>query len=236
LCDKLPLEKVQIKFCRYILGVHRKATNIAVRAELGLYPVLVELLIHSAKYWIQLCDTGLVTWVKKAYLDSYILKDKSHTWATHIQKLWTHFSLNEIWNNHGTRHRHKVIHLLRTGIHNQYNSLWESALNMESSKLRTYKLFKVKPSLENYLCSCNISRRQEFTKLRISAHSLRIEIGRYTVPRKTPVENRTCQLCNSNCIEDERHFVLNCPFFNTEREVLFTALDLFTDFQSLDAD
>lgn len=234
LCEKLPLEKIQTKFCRYILGVHRKSTNIAVRAELGKYPLLTDILTHSAKYWIQLCNTGIDSMVKKAYLDSYTSKDRLSTWATHIQTLWTHFGLSEIWNNQGTHYRHKIINLLSTDIVNKYDLLWQNRVNLDDSKLRTYKLFKSTTGLENYLCTVNVSIRQEFTRLRISAHFLRIETGRHTVPKKTPIENRICQMCNSNSIEDEKHFILSCPLYKSEREALFTNLNSFTNFRSLD--
>ena len=235
LCDKLPLEKIQTKFCRYILGVHKKSTNIATRSELGLYPLLLDLLTHSAKYWIQLCNTGIDRLVKRAYLDSYISMDKSHTWASHMQKLWAHFSLTGVWENQGTRHRHKTISLLVTAILKEYNLQWEDILNSENSKLRTYKRFKIRPSLENYLCVGNVSTRQEFTRLRISAHFLRIETGRYTVPKKTPIEERICQLCN-NSVEDEKHFVLECPFLQVERDALFNTLHTFTNFKNLNTE
>ena len=39
-CDKLPGES--LKVCKVILGVHKKATNNAVRGELGSFPILKE--------------------------------------------------------------------------------------------------------------------------------------------------------------------------------------------------
>jgi hypothetical protein len=236
LCEKLPLERIQIKFCKYLLGVHRKSTDIAVRAELGVYPVLIELLTHSAKYWLHLCNMKQTSLVKLAYFESHHLKDKLPMWATCLQKLWTQFSLIETWNNQGTRYRHKIINLLVSGILNEYDKSWTTKINADTSKLRTYKLFKTNPSLENYLCTSSISTRQEFTRLRTSAHFLRIETGRYTVPRKTPIEDRICQMCNLNSIESEQHFVLECPLYHSEREDLFNTFNSFTDFQSLEPD
>ena len=32
--DKLPFEKLHNKFCKYLLGVHRKSSNLASRLEL----------------------------------------------------------------------------------------------------------------------------------------------------------------------------------------------------------
>ena len=41
LCGKPVLENIHIKLCKYVLGVHRKATNAAVIAELRSYPILI---------------------------------------------------------------------------------------------------------------------------------------------------------------------------------------------------
>ena len=48
--------------------------------------------------------------------------------------------------------------------------------------------------------------QKTITKLRISAHNLMIETGRYKRPNKVPLENRVCDLCGT--IENEIHFVM----------------------------
>ena len=53
------------------------------------------------------------------------------------------------------------------------------------------------------------------TKLRISAHSLHIETGRYSRPC-VPTEKRTCHTCRL-FIENEIHFVLYCPKYDQYR-------------------
>ncbi len=60
-----------MKFNRYVLGVNKKATNIAVRAELDRRPILIELLNYSTKYWLHLCDLDLKHLVKFSYLESF---------------------------------------------------------------------------------------------------------------------------------------------------------------------
>ena len=52
-------------------------------------------------------------------------------------------------------------------------------------------------------------------KLRISAHKLNIEVGRYN---KTPRNERFCKKCNTGEIEDEMHFLLLCNHFETDRK------------------
>jgi hypothetical protein len=43
-------EKLNLKFCKYILGVTKKYTNIAVLSELGGYPLYISILIHIFMY------------------------------------------------------------------------------------------------------------------------------------------------------------------------------------------
>ena len=43
----------------------------------------------------------------------------------------------------------------------------------------------------------------------ISDHMLHIEKGRYN---KTAREQRICQYCDQNKVEDEEHFFLHCPY------------------------
>lgn len=53
------------------------------------------------------------------------------------------------------------------------------------------------------------------TKLRISAHSLAIETGRYGTT-KLPADQRFCKFCPTN-VEDEVHFLFQCPQCNLLR-------------------
>ncbi len=49
--------------------------------------------------------------------------------------------------------------------------------------------------------------KKSFTRLRISAHNLRIETGWHTIP-KTPLDDRKCRHCGT--LENEIHFLLQC--------------------------
>ena len=80
--------------------------------------------------------------------------------------------------------------------------------------------------MENYILALPTKIRRNFSKLRISAHSLKIETGRHSKP-KTPPDKRICDYCNSLEVENEHHFLLNCPMFNPERQVMFESLNTF---------
>ena len=116
----------------------------------------------------------------------------------------------------------------RQHLEHQYKTHWLEQINGNnndaSHKLRTYCKFKNTFEIENYLRkNIPVNRRKNFSKLRISAHTLQIEAGRYTRP-KTPVELRKCTICKSNSVEDESHFILDCSYYSEQRTQLFNDL------------
>ena len=82
----------------------------------------------------------------------------------------------------------------------------------QGNKLRTYKKFKIVTGFEKYLDILkNQKQRKLFTKFRLRLHDLEIERGRYGT-KSLPVNERICKLCNEGKVEDEFHFLIQCPF------------------------
>ena len=48
--DKLPIEKVHLRFCKLYLGVGKKASNITSRGELGKFPLIINIFKRLFKY------------------------------------------------------------------------------------------------------------------------------------------------------------------------------------------
>ena len=68
-----------------------------------------------------------------------------------------------------------------------------------------------------YLIQVNINKfRQALTRLRLSSHRLQIETGRWHRPNSIPRNERKCQQCN--ILEDEFHFLLECPLYDNFRK------------------
>ena len=90
-----------------------------------------------------------------------------------------------------------------------------STINNPEHKLRTYALMKTEVGLENYLQTIrNVGIRTQFTKFRISDHNLEIEKGRH---RGLSSDERLCPFCKYK-VEDEIHFLLECPIYKDLRE------------------
>ena len=90
-----------------------------------------------------------------------------------------------------------------------------------NSKLRTYQLFKKTHEIDPYLHITNSKLRSAIAKFRTCAHSLEIERGRYAKP-KTSVEKRICNVCDHKAVDDEFHFISQCPLYQEERTKMYT--------------
>ena len=113
-----------------------------------------------------------------------------------------------------------------TTLENHFIQCWEHE-KCNSSKLSFYNTHKIKFARETYIDEVKgFSRRYNTTKLRISAHELEIERGRYT---DTPKESRICHWCNTSMgekiIENENHLLFECDLYANLRSKLITCLN-----------
>ena len=52
--SKLHCEKLHLKFCKFLLGVHKKSTNLAIQSELGRFPLHFDILKQILRFWHRL--------------------------------------------------------------------------------------------------------------------------------------------------------------------------------------
>lgn len=238
-----PIEAVQTKFCKMLLGVNAKATNNACRSELGIFPLRAEMTLRPLKYWTRYMNA------KDRKLSSCAIKGEFNAqnklnWAGKIKvktdKLGlsyltchdTYLNIDKNGNitNLTDYQLHNVNDNIKQRILDQEFQTWEGEIHNDSkkanrkNKMRTYRTFKTTYTREGYLREVsNIKHRISLTKLRISDHSLHIETGRYTKPY-TEAHERICNLCKKE-VEDEKHFLLRCEVFNDERALLINNIE-----------
>lgn len=216
LCKDLRQELVHIKFCKYSLGVGKKATNIAVLGELGRYPLYLEVLFNLLKYYKYILTSGDLFLSEALAVSKSLHSGNKKCWYSCVEHL-----LKYLDTEMKTLMKNKKLSksLIYKKLLLKYNIIWNSELfnnrngKISGNKLRTYRTFKNNISLEKYLSVLKEDQRILFTKFRISAHKLEIEKGRYSGLR---VEERLCKLCNLET-EDETHFLLQCPILEQGR-------------------
>ena len=93
-------------------------------------------------------------------------------------------------------------HYLNVTLNNEFTSFWKDQVlqNGDNGKLKEYKKLKVNVGIEKYLLEIkNFKYRQAVTRLRVSAHRLPVEIGRY---KKISYCDRKCKLCDQGEVEN----------------------------------
>jgi hypothetical protein len=82
----------------------------------------------------------------------------------------------------------------------------------------TYFYIKTHFGKEKYLEINNFKIRQSICKIhvRVSAHSLNIETGRY---KNIIRPERKCTNCSKGDIEDEKHFIVDCRYENIKSKI-----------------
>ena len=231
-CDNAVIEKINVKLCKYLLGVGKRTTNAAVRGELGRYPLLINLTTHSFKYWMKISLLPIESLVRKSYLESMmtVLDMKKQSWASCMYTILNQLNMQELWELQGNFSGTTYSQPFKSSLEKMYATQWKTYISRENvpNKLCTYAEFKQDFKIENYILSLPLKARRNFTKLRISAHRLAIETGRYSKP-KTPREERLCVLCNKSEVEDERHMLMECTFYDDERTLFIQSIHEFSN-------
>jgi hypothetical protein len=103
------------------------------------------------------------------------------------------------------------------------------------NKVETYSEFKNDFKYEKYLdFHTNFKERRLISKLRMSAHRLEVETGRYqSKPLKVKREDRVCRMCDLDILEDEKHVVMICPKYACQRKIMISCInEAFVGFEA----
>ena len=206
--DKCDMERVHLNFCKRLLGVNRSTTNILVRGELGRYPLKLNVENRIKSFFDHVKKAPEDSLIYQAYLMNLELPPDLNC-STHIQNVKRNLNLEDFHSC--------TKSMFKLSQKTSYNRYWTR--EMSSSKKGEF-LFRLKKGiiLEPYLMQHNKRKlRVITTKLRLSDHCLAIETGRRQSP-KIDREDRVCQICNEEFIEDEKHFLLKCEHYSVVRD------------------
>ena len=88
----------------------------------------------------------------------------------------------------------------------------------EKRKLRYYKdVINLNLEDQNYLSVLSsVKKKISIVNIRTNSHELHSETGCWPIP-KTSWDERVCHLCDTKKVEDENHFLLDCPTYTHTR-------------------
>jgi len=186
-------EKLHLKFIKWCLGVHAKASNLGCYGDTGRMPLGISVIQTSLKYFQRVAtlsanDSDAL--VGKAFLEQKQMNlDWFKTWEA------VDSQVAEPWQSKGQ-------HLFEDFFKAEWNSKRHS-----QSKLAFYNQIKSEFGYEPYLDIKKSTSRKSLSRFRLSAHDLNIEQGRYIKKGTTPsITDRICRYC---CLdEDKEHLEL----------------------------
>ncbi|KAL4218602.1 hypothetical protein ACF0H5_021192 [Mactra antiquata] len=128
-----------------------------------------------------------------------------------------YYGFHYVWENPLSINFKSFINSFRLRAIDTFIQDWGSSKE-QSGVLLLYNNCKIVFEYEQYLDILPFDLRYFVTRLRTSAHSLRIHTGRYS-RNNIPRNERYCQICNLSDIEDEYHFVITCPAYSNIRKL-----------------
>ena len=214
------IEKTHLHFCKRYLEVHNKSSNVACRAELGRFPLIVDINKKILNYVHYLQGKDEHSIAKQSLRISVDLHYSGQTsFYSSLIKMSEYYNFPNF--NYYTLNENNIKQYINLKK-KKYISYWHQTLQ-HSQKLSFYYTIKKTfgPSAYLDLTRKNASRKA-LVKLRISSHKLLIETGRYdNIPRN----ERVCNVCNRKTIEDEIHFLLDCPSYSSLRDMFFSKIE-----------
>ena len=201
------IERVQTQFLKRMLGCNIQTSNIMTRGEVGIRPLLLNVIKRVVGYTNSIKQRPNSTAYTAFIFESR--NDVNPNFCTFVEK----HDLNCI-NIH-----EKSKSMLTKICQDSYDRFWWEQIN-NSPKATSYVTFKRTVNYEKYLDQIeNAKHKISLSRFRLSNHNLLIEKGRHMRPRLERNE-RKCFNCKEE-VEDECHFVIECPLYTEERKLLF---------------
>ena len=216
--SKDPYEKFHLRYLKWCLSVHPKASNIGCWGETGRYPLQIDAMKMSVDYFIRVKNSEPSSLLHAAFLEQEKLKLE---WYSNTQSFIDIYACGP--------YKHPSVNS-RNVTQTLFKDKWKDA-KAHSPKLEFYNIIKNEFGIAKYLYIKNDKHRFALSRLRISAHNLYIERGRYKNP---PVsrDDRICMYCkhnyNTNMIESESHVLDDCALYNSVRTTICSSIQCKT--------
>ncbi|KAK6175976.1 hypothetical protein SNE40_014348 [Patella caerulea] len=211
--DIILLERLQLRFCKYVLKVKMSTPNVMVYGELGVYPLQIYIKYRMINYRYKLV-TGPRSKIAWVLYNTLYKSFEPNAWLNYIKDALNSAGLSYIWDSQACNINANCLkQFLLLRLKDQYQQEWNSTVH-NTSKCKNYRLFKSTFIFEQYLIDLPPKYRHYFSKFRCRSHRLPIEAGVFI---KTPEEHRICSLCNEGELGDEFHYIFKCQILKNER-------------------
>jgi hypothetical protein len=210
---------------RFYIRVHHFAPVLTLSGDMGWDLPINRRTINILRYWNRLMKMDIDRIPKQLFLAEY--NNNMNGWCHNVEAILEQIGTSSVFEN--LEYCNLEIGKLRL-----YNITEADFLDEidKKPKLRTYKLIKDNIRCENYLkYYLPKNKRSIMAQFRIRILPLEIETGRFCLKidtdsdrmRKLNINERNCEMCNKDELEDEVHFLCRCSKYDELRKKLFSA-------------
>ena len=203
-------------FMKRTLRVRRSVPDDVVLCELGQVPLYLHWHKLTLKYICRLTTLPDDRLVKKAFNQTQLL----HTpWWQRVHAQICEYQLQGVFGFGSFN----MCHAEQSLRDHWFRNLCQSS----ATKLSFYvdNMHFDSTDMAPYLMTVNSEGPLfDLIKFRLGSHMLRVETDRWVHPRP-PREQRICQHCQCGAVEDEQHFLFDCPFYSIIRGQHFSLFE-----------
>ena len=214
------LERIQLKFLKYILNLKTSTPSFMVYGETGATPLSIDINCRLISFWTKLTDSENIHTATKLSKNMYMKllgrhydNNSNSLWIQNVKQLINSHGFGNIWENQFDFNRKWFILEFKQKLKDEFMQNWQESVNLASSG-NTYKIFKETFGQNEYFANLTNNQTRTLTRFRTRNNRFPIEIGRW---KSKSINERTCQLCNKD-LGDELHYLLQCEFFRNERK------------------
>ena len=212
------------KFLKFLLGVNKSTSSMAILGESGQLPFLLQGFLNLLKFWYRIRNLPENMLISKAY-QSQLHGNIQSDWLNTVYFLLKYLGIDvdSVDDLDSVSFEKECTKRLSR----KFISEWKTKLK-ENTKLSLYNQVKHIFEREKYLDDIeDFKMRKLITKFRTSDHKLEIEVGRH---RGILRDQRFCKFCPTE-IETESHFLCKCPIYKDLRKKLFGTEIIDTNFE-----
>ena len=215
------LEKVHTSFLRKITKSKQSTPLYMLYAELGRYPLEHVIKTQTIGFWLRILlgKQSKISYLMYQVLHSQAGDSSRFKWISNVKQILCNAGRNDVWLNQNNYIPDNIKFYVKQNLQDQFIQSWRTNLTM-SSKGKNYNVYKDSIQLEPYILALPYKLYINMIRFRTGNHKLPIEIGRWN---NVDIDDRKCNLCTSNSIGDEFHYLLQCPYFKQDRLRLIPA-------------
>ena len=126
------------------------------------------------------------------------------------KKLLSELGFYEVWLQQSVGDHRIFLAIFKQRIRDNFIQRWNTELTDSRRALFFRNISDF--SFKSYLDVVQVKKfRRALSRLRMSAHRLEVEMGRWVRPVRVEHDERKCRVCG--ILEDEYHFLIECPVY-----------------------